>query len=83
MKTIEVLGVIGSIFGESQRQVLRGDLMGSVAEGLAVEDIRNRWKPVSLLRGLVANSSGSITLSRGWPKVGRDHSRSRHGNQRP
>lgn len=85
MKSAEFAGAIGSIFGESRGEILRGDLMGSIAEAQDTRNGKNRWRPnghitVSQLR--IPMISGS-TLSREWLKVPRDHSRSRHGNQRP
>jgi|GEM_PF-2617214 len=83
MKTAELASAIGAIFGGPQVECLNGDFMGSIAESLGTPHGKNRWRPAGILRKIAADSSGSITFSREWPKVARDHSRARRGNRRP
>ena len=79
------LGVIVSIFGQSQREIAYGGFVESVARGLSPQTGRHRWAS-----GTIAKQYGSkthvglstIIPSRAWPQVSRDHSRTRHGNQR-
>ena len=87
MRSVELAGAIGLVFGEPQRQVLRGQLRRSIEIGLAPENEsgRNRWRPnghtTASQRGL-AGLLGS-PLDKELLKARDKHSRSRHGNQRP
>lgn len=85
MRSVELAGAIGRMFGRSQVECLRGDFMGSIAESIGLDEGRNRWRPDGITAATQSNHLGlsRISLSREWPKVPRDHSRSRHGNQRP
>lgn len=79
----EYILAIGATIDRSRHEILRGDFLGSVSEGLVPETGKNRWRPTRILRNLATNTAGGITFSRSWPKIGRDHSRSRYGNPRP
>lgn len=85
MRSVELAGAIGIIFGGPQKKVLHGELMRSVGTGLAPEPRRDYWTPdgISATTQLSPFGLSRLSLSREWPKVPRDHSRSRHGNQRP
>lgn len=80
-----LLGATGLVFGRSQSEILRGDFLGSVAEGLDARNGKNRWRPngctaatqIGLLR-----CSGSAPSKELFVVASDHHSRSKHGNRR-
>lgn len=80
MKAESLVGLIGSMHGYADKEVLKGDMAASFA--------RISLRPVSRL--CVSSSQflmGYQTqirsmANREWVSVPRDHSRSRHGNRR-
>lgn len=88
MRSVELAGAIGIIFGGPQKKVLHGELMRSVGTGLAPEPRRDYWAPDGILTSVgqrreTIHSEGYSVANRQWSDVPRGHSRSRHGNQRP
>ncbi len=84
MRSVELAGAIGIMFVRLKIEFLHGE-MGSIAESLDTRNGRNRWRPDGITAATQLSPLGlrKLSLSREWLKVPRDHSRSRHGNQRP